>query len=330
MSLGFRNIACFFTALLLSACAQDFEDLPGRELSVDRPASLNTTVGDYRLRPYDTLVADYFFNLQPQDEYVIQNGDEFEMRFATAPDLNIQQVVRPDGRISLPYVGEIVIAGKTPEQANAAIVARYRGKFRDSDLFFWLKRSRAAVEELRAVVSSNDRGQSKSLLVRPDGFINVPGIGEVAAGGRSLAELNADVNRIYGERWNGVSVDIGLQSTRNLFVYVLGAVNLPGAYPINAEVSVQQAVALAGGYRDAADMEEFYLLRKSEGRYDFRRVPARMLFAAEAPGVVELRADDIVYIPRRGRVQAAEAVSEVMQMLTFGGIGGSVTYQINK
>jgi polysaccharide biosynthesis/export protein len=324
-----RYIVPTLAALLLGACTQDFAQIADKPLAVEASPDLNTTPGDYRLRPYDVLVADYFFNLQPQEHYIIQNGDEFEIRFATAPDLNVQQTVRPDGRVSLPYIGDVVIAGKTPEQANAMLKTRYDGKFRDTDIFFFLRRSRAAVEELRSVVTSNDRGQSKAILVRPDGRITLPGIGELPAEGRVLAEVNAEANKLYGDRWNGVSVDLGLQTTRNLFVYVLGAVNTPGAYTINAPVSVQQAVAMAGGYRDRADMDQFYVLRKTGQQYAFTRYDAKMLFVADKPRVMELRSDDVVYIPRSGLNQAADVMQDVTRMITFNGVGGSVSYQLN-
>jgi len=325
----YRVLVPALAALLLGACTQDFADLADRQIAVEPAPDLNTTAGDYRLRPYDILVADYFFNLQPQEHYIIQNGDEFEIRFATAPDLNVQQTVRPDGRVSLPYIGDIKIAGLTPQQANATIKRRYEGNFRDSDVFFFLRRSRAAVEELRSVVSSNDRGQSKSILVRPDGRITLPGVGELVAEGRLLSEINAEANQLYGDRWAGVTVDLGLQQTRNLFVYVLGAVNTPGAYTINAPISVQQAVAMAGGYRDRADMDEFYVLRKTGQQYAFTKYPAKMLFVADRPRVMELRSDDVVYIPRSGLNQAADVMQDVTRMITFNGIGGSVSYQLN-
>ncbi len=84
-----RYIVPTLAALLLGACTQDFAQIADKPLAVEASPDLNTTPGDYRLRPYDVLVADYFFNLQPQEHYIIQNGDEFEIRFATAPPTSI-------------------------------------------------------------------------------------------------------------------------------------------------------------------------------------------------------------------------------------------------
>lgn len=50
--------------------------------------------------------------------YKIQSGDELAIKFFYSPELNEDVAVRPDGRISLPLVEEIKVAGKTPEELS--------------------------------------------------------------------------------------------------------------------------------------------------------------------------------------------------------------------
>jgi protein involved in polysaccharide export with SLBB domain len=59
-------------------------------------------------------------------EYVIGHGDAIDVLFLYNSDLNqIDLKVRPDGRISLPYVGDIVAAGKPVSALDSLVTARY-------------------------------------------------------------------------------------------------------------------------------------------------------------------------------------------------------------
>ncbi len=58
-------------------------------------------------------------------EYLIQPGDNLDIRFFYNPELNEQQQVRPDGRISLQLVGEQAVAGHTPHDVEMMLRNQY-------------------------------------------------------------------------------------------------------------------------------------------------------------------------------------------------------------
>lgn len=58
-------------------------------------------------------------------EYTINEGDHLEVTFFTHPEQNRFVRVRPDGRISMPYVGELVVAGHTAAELSATLRQRY-------------------------------------------------------------------------------------------------------------------------------------------------------------------------------------------------------------
>ena len=61
----------------------------------------------------------------PLKDYVIQTGDQLEIKFFYNPELNEQVTVRPDGRISLQLTPEIMAAGLTPSQLTDVLVKNY-------------------------------------------------------------------------------------------------------------------------------------------------------------------------------------------------------------
>ena len=57
--------------------------------------------------------------------YVIQPGDQLEIRFFHTPEQNTILPVRPDGYISIPLAYEIMAAGRTAEELRTDLVQRY-------------------------------------------------------------------------------------------------------------------------------------------------------------------------------------------------------------
>jgi protein involved in polysaccharide export with SLBB domain len=72
------------------------------------------------------LVLDSIPSRPDQSEYVIGHGDAIDVLFLYNSDLNqIDLKVRPDGKISLPYVGDIAAAGRPVSALDSLITARY-------------------------------------------------------------------------------------------------------------------------------------------------------------------------------------------------------------
>jgi polysaccharide export outer membrane protein len=71
----------------------------------------------------------------PAPEYLIQVGDELEIQFRYNPDLNqLKLPVRPDGRISLPIVKEVLVSGMSPGKLAELLTDKYRPELRRPDV----------------------------------------------------------------------------------------------------------------------------------------------------------------------------------------------------
>lgn len=68
----------------------------------------------------------------PAPSYVIEPGDALDVRFFYNPELNEEVQVRPDGNISLPLVGEIPAAGRTPTQLETSLRDSYSRELRQA------------------------------------------------------------------------------------------------------------------------------------------------------------------------------------------------------
>ncbi len=140
---------------------------------------------------------------------------------------------------------------------------------------------------------------SQKVIVRPDGFVTLPLVGEVDAGGRAVqaiaAEIAARAAAFYTEA-PVVAVEVAeLHSYR---VYVLGEVARPGELTPRGPINVLQAIALAGGFtRFAAPNDTVIVRRDTQGE---RRIPFVYRQVVEKGDLREnlpLRTDDVVVIP---------------------------------
>ncbi len=101
---------------------------------------------------------------------------------------------------------------------------------------------------------------SGEYLVDGSGFISLPLIGEVKAGGFTVREVErAIVEKLSPDYLKNPSVGVAVLNYRPF--YIIGEVKVPGSYPYVSGMTVVNAIALAGGYTYRARENKFFLTR---------------------------------------------------------------------
>jgi polysaccharide biosynthesis/export protein len=140
---------------------------------------------------------------------------------------------------------------------------------------------------------------SQRVTVRPDGFVTLPLIGDVLVEGRTVDSIAHDVvtraAKFYTEA-PVVAVEVAeLHSYR---VYVMGEVTRPGEFTPKGQVTVLQAIALAGGFTRFAAPEKVVIVRRdAQGE---RRIPfayEQVVEKGELRQNLPLQSNDTVVIP---------------------------------
>ncbi len=102
---------------------------------------------------------------------------------------------------------------------------------------------------------------SQTAVVRPDGNISVPLIGEVPVAGKNVIEAEAVIaDRLHSVLTNP-QVTISVLEIHSRQVYITGEIGHPGAYPLTGSMNVLQLIASAGGLTEYAHKKAIYLLR---------------------------------------------------------------------
>ena len=163
----------------------------------------------------------------------------------------------------------------TTDSGDAAARARYEHRI-------------AARDELRiTVVGHPDAGGQQR--VTDQGTIVHPWLGDVPAAGRTESELAADLKARLADGYLKEPIVTVALAAYGESVYVMGEVARPGAYPFQPNLTVVQALALAGGATPRAAEAKTRVLRPTSGGAE----------AVPVQPMDKLRPDDVLVVPER-------------------------------
>ena len=104
---------------------------------------------------------------------------------------------------------------------------------------------------------------SQSLQIRPDGKITLPLLGDIAASGKTSLELRESIAASLKEYITNPVVTVIVVETVPQQIHVMGEVTSPGPQALTGPLSILQALAAAGGFKDFAKTKDIKILRKS-------------------------------------------------------------------
>jgi polysaccharide export outer membrane protein len=149
------------------------------------------------------------------------------------------------------------------------------------------------------------------VFVRPDGKTSLPLLGEVQAGGKTVRQLQDALVELYSKNVRQPSVTVIIREIKSRPVYFIGGFSRPGTIQLTREMTLLQAISVAGGVAPTADAEKGYLLRADKRiPVDFRKLLDKGDLSQNTklePGdTIIVPVADLVYV--QGEVRAPGAV----------------------
>jgi polysaccharide export outer membrane protein len=157
---------------------------------------------------------------------------------------------------------------------------------------------RVGAEDVLEISVWREEALKKELLVRPDGGVSYPLIGEVQVAGKTVLEIREEVAKRLERFIPDPAVSVAILKVGSQRVYVIGKVNKPGEYPLGRYVDVLQALSMAGGLTPFADSNEIRVMRREGGRqvvlpFEYSRVVRGQKLEQN----IQLRGGDVVVVP---------------------------------
>ena len=102
----------------------------------------------------------------------------------------------------------------------------------------------------------------RRVVVRIDGRISLPLIGDIQAAGMSINDLNKFITAKFARFVSGPMVGTILVESRSKRYYMIGKITNPGEYAIESPITVLQALARAGGFAEWAKTSRIIIVRR--------------------------------------------------------------------
>jgi len=139
----------------------------------------------------------------------------------------------------------------------------------------------------------------QSVKVRPDGQASFLAVGEFQVGGLTMPEAETKLRQAYTAVFPQLQMSLGTAELAPRNIYVFGEVREPGAFPIDRQVSLIEAIGLAGGpIKQTALLENTLLVRwvSQERRQRTWNIDAGVE-SWNAPNPLLLQPYDVVFVP---------------------------------
>src|SRR5882724_10087181 len=116
-------------------------------------------------------------------------------------------------------------------------------------------------EDVLEIQVWDNKDLNQVVFVRPDGKISLPLLGEIQAGGKTVKELQEALAEAYTKSVKGADVTVIVKEIRSRPVYFIGGFTKPGVEQLYRDLTVLQAVSIAGGLLPTADGDNGFILR---------------------------------------------------------------------
>ncbi|MBI3899651.1 MAG: polysaccharide biosynthesis/export family protein [Gammaproteobacteria bacterium] len=175
---------------------------------------------------------------------------------------------------------------KTPAKTSAATTVETSGGYE------------IGPEDLLEISVWHEKDLQREVLVKPDGWLTFPLIGNVEAAGKTSPQLENDIKTRLRKYMPDPVVTVTVKQIKGLKVFVIGKVGKPGEYVIGRYVDVLQALTLAGGLTPFAKEADIKIVRKQAGKesiipFDYSEVKRGHSLEQN----VTLRSGDVIIVP---------------------------------
>lgn len=262
-------------------------------------------------------------------DYVVGEGDGLDIAVWGVRELTFSVRVRPDGKITVPGLGDVAASGQTPTQLQESLTGKLKELVKNPIVTVTVREvTNSKVYIFGGGVSSgvydlNRRTTLLQLLCSLGSPTAGGAAGAGAAGGAAAAPVPsaraADYKRAYVLR-NGKKIkenfhklfvkgdtaeDMVIESNDAIFIpqlldrsiYVLGAVNASRAIEYREGMTVMEAILEAGGFTRFADQNDIVIRRKEDNNDLTLEVKAKKLLKdGDLAQNVPLKAGDYIVV----------------------------------
>ena len=171
---------------------------------------------------------------------------------------------------------------------------------------------------------------SRNMVVRPDGKVTIPSLGDLYVQGKTLPEITQEVTELLSKELAQPNVTVSLVTARSKAVFILGEVRRPARIDYYGDMKLIDAIGYTGGLTMNASAGKIKVTRASLDKPEILKINLRKLvYDGAAEQNIVLEEGDIIYVPPTAFAKVGYAMSQLLFPFRSA-LGAVVTYsQVN-
>jgi len=192
------------------------------------------------------------------------------------------------GQATAPTAGEAIPSADTaPTPGDRQFSQRY-------------PRYRVAPDDIMDISFTFSPELNQTVTVQPDGFINLKEVGDIHVQDQTTTEVAELVHKAYANILHDPAITVVLKDFSKPSIIVGGEVHHPGKYDLRENMSVVQAIAVAGSFTEAAKHSEVWLYRRlPDNSVEAKKLNVKkMLASGNVREDIRLQNGDTLFVPQ--------------------------------
>ena len=160
---------------------------------------------------------------------------------------------------------------------------------------------------------------NQTVVVQPDGYITLRAAGTMHVEGQTVPELTETIKKAYAKILHDPVVTVALKDFEKPYFVAAGQVGKPGKYELRSDITLVEAVAIAGGFTESSKHSQVVLFRRVSDQWVEARLfnVKQMLQTHDLSEDAHLRPGDMIYVPQN-------AISKIRKYMPTTSVGAYV------
>jgi len=140
----------------------------------------------------------------------------------------------------------------------------------------------------------------ETVTVMPDGYVSLQGVGSVYLLGLTVPEAVETIRKAYATILRDPIIEVDLMDFQKAYFVALGQVQKPGRYDLRYDMTVTQAVAVAGGFSPEAKTQLFLFHQISPTTVEVKKLNIKeILNGKNVNEEMHLSPGDTIFVPEK-------------------------------
>jgi polysaccharide biosynthesis/export protein len=166
--------------------------------------------------------------------------------------------------------------------------------------------------DLLKIAVRDNKELDTEVMVRPDGYITVPLVGDVYVANQTPEKIAENLDAEFGKFIKDVKTTVTVGQFLSKKIYVWGEVPKPGPQPYTGDMTLVEAISQAGSITSRAQPKKVRLTRSDPEQPKVWRVDlTQVTLLGHSDPNLQLMQNDIVFVPPNGWAKVGFALENV-------------------